>query len=568
MASKSEEDMSCPVCKDIFREPVLLSCSHSFCKACVMNWWTTMTTKECPVCKRRSSKSEPLLNLALKNLCESYLEAKVKKPTEFLCNVHSKEKLRFFCLDDEQPMCHICRDSEEHRKHRFRSIDKLAQEHRKTLEENLEPLKQKWKVSELTKFAFHKTIKHINSQARITEKLIKEQFKKLHQFLEEEEEARVAALKEEMKTKVKRMNEKIEAVSKGIAALANTVRAVEKEMEKEDLPFLQIYKATVERVQNFPLMDDPQLPSGALIDQAKHVGNLSFNIWNKMKDLVSYTPVILDPNTVGTELLLSKDLTSFKRGEEETDLPHNPERYEIFTTCVLASEGFDSGIHIWDVEVGDSRDWGVGVTAESAQRKEDPRSGFLEMRSQSDHYYVWTPPDNFYAIIVQEKLQRIRVKLNWDKGKLSFYDLNTNKRLHTFIHTFTERMFPHMHSFGLAPPGSAQPTYVMMEEDRLAWLTQIDHQMEKESHVKEEERRAFLAEMDRLMEEERNSARQFFPPAAASPSAFTSARHESDVDQEENAPDAAGDVENQENSCREILSGSCEGESGAAFNCI
>uniref|UniRef100_A0A8C8VGE4 RING-type domain-containing protein n=1 Tax=Pelusios castaneus TaxID=367368 RepID=A0A8C8VGE4_9SAUR len=56
VAESLEEELSCPICLDIYKEPVSLSCGHTFCKECIQEVIDTHQQKpwgtySCPICQ-------------------------------------------------------------------------------------------------------------------------------------------------------------------------------------------------------------------------------------------------------------------------------------------------------------------------------------------------------------------------------------------------------------------------------------------------------------------------------------------------------------------------------------
>ncbi|KAL2080933.1 hypothetical protein ACEWY4_022786 [Coilia grayii] len=435
MASRafSEEDLSCPVCYNVYKDPVILTCTHSICTDCLKRFWDTKGSRECPVCRRRCSKIIYPMNLVLKNLCETFRqEGRQREP---LCSLHRSE-LKLFCEDDKQLVCLVCRDSKLHKNHNFSPIDEAALENREELKIKLQPLQKKLDDFKQVKRTCDKTSQQIRVQAQHTERQIKQEFEKLHQFLQDEEAARIAALREEEEQKSQMMKEKIEMLSREIASISDTIRAIEEQLGADDITFLQC------------TLQDPERLSGALINVAKHLGNLKFRVWEKMKDLVQYTPVMLDPNTAHPQLILSEDLTSVRHSGQRQQLPDNPERFDTY--CVLGSEGFNSGTHCWDVEVNDSGYWDLGLVTESTSRSggNSVFSGFWRIINSFGRYRARSPLTAYIPLTVEQKPQRIRVQLDWDRGELSFSNLDNNTHLHTFKHTFTERVSPCFYAVG------------------------------------------------------------------------------------------------------------------------
>ncbi|XP_066507715.1 E3 ubiquitin-protein ligase TRIM35-like [Hoplias malabaricus] len=234
----SEEECTCPVCSQIFREPLLLLCKHNACKTCLHEVWEATESRECPVCKRRSSKEYPPINLHLQKMCQTFSESQTLRSVG-ICSVHNGQ-LTLFCFIDYQPVCVHCQASEIHQNHDCHSIDDTLTDLKNKLKDALEPLEMNLNILKEVKQDYDQTAAYIKTQAQHIERQIKEQFERLHQFLRDEETASIAALKEEEKQKSDMIKKRIEEMTGEISILTDTIRSIQKEMEAEDISFLQL----------------------------------------------------------------------------------------------------------------------------------------------------------------------------------------------------------------------------------------------------------------------------------------------------------------------------------------
>lgn len=177
---------------------------------------------------------------------------------------------------------------------------------------------------------------------------------------------------------------------------------------------------------------------------------------------VSLGPVILDPNTAHMSFTLSDDLTSvtFDETQDMTHLPDNPERFEK-SVCVLGSEGYDSGSHCWDVEVGDRSLWEVGITTES-----NPKNGGLFYNGvwsveNNCGFYTCSPARPKSPFSAEGGLERIRIQLDWDRGEVSFSDPLNDMEIKSFNHTFTEKVYPFFWSRRQGSPVQILPMTIL-----------------------------------------------------------------------------------------------------------
>uniref|UniRef100_A0A1B8Y8C2 B30.2/SPRY domain-containing protein n=1 Tax=Xenopus tropicalis TaxID=8364 RepID=A0A1B8Y8C2_XENTR len=155
------------------------------------------------------------------------------------------------------------------------------------------------------------------------------------------------------------------------------------------------------------------------------------------------TDLVLDINTAHNHVSVSGDRKSASYSLTELHYPQSPERFHDYAQA-LSSRSFPSGRHYWEVEVSESGNWRVGAAYPSIERGGD-QSGIGEnnkswcLRRGNNNRYSVRHDNKRTQLPHTPSCRRIRIWLDYEAGRLSFYELSEPIRhLHTFTASFTE----------------------------------------------------------------------------------------------------------------------------------
>nr|XP_056701714.1 E3 ubiquitin-protein ligase TRIM7-like [Euleptes europaea] len=438
------EEATCSICLDFFSDPVSIAqCGHSFCRDCLTRSWGESGAEAscCPQCRGTTQKKKLWPNQQLANFVEIAKKFTLQAGTEAdveggggkwgVCEKH-QEPLRFFCREEDAPVCIFCGRSKEHKDHEVIPLEEASQANRaivaarrgRVCQKHQEPLKlfckddkaliclvcdrskehrnhetlpleeasQEYKDQfsswmEILKKERERILAYKADVVKESQELLEQttgekegtvaNFKQLHKFLEEQEKLLLAQMEEGEKEVAKKRDQHLAKVSGELSSLESLIREMEEKCQQPACELLQDVRSTLQRYEEKETFENPvtfPLTLKWRIWDFSDINHLLEGVMKQMKDTLDSglqqqkANVTLDSNTAHPSLILHDDRKSVKPGEQAKALLKNPERFDRYR-AVLGQEGFTGGRHFWEVLVGSEEGWSLGVARKSMRRK-------------------------------------------------------------------------------------------------------------------------------------------------------------------------------------------------------
>ncbi|XP_042200829.1 nuclear factor 7, brain-like [Callorhinchus milii] len=247
MASRHQslnEDLNCPLCLEIFTDPVTLDCGHSFCRSCIActQSWEKKERNACPECRTVFSKRTMRCNWVLARMVQKVRQLNLApKETErrLYCEEH-QEELKLFCETDKKLMCVVCRDAREHRHHSFKPIVEAVQIYKDEMNSSLASLTQRKTAALEAEVKQKQKISQVKEQVDSQQNHITAEFAKMHQSLTDREQCVIRELRQREEEILQPMKKSLGEIQGKLASIQQKIAELQKQMETDALTFLQV----------------------------------------------------------------------------------------------------------------------------------------------------------------------------------------------------------------------------------------------------------------------------------------------------------------------------------------
>ncbi|XP_052451599.1 tripartite motif-containing protein 16-like [Carassius gibelio] len=312
----SQDELSCPVCLDLLKDPVTIHCGHSYCKICITDCWdqedqtrvyscpqcrqtfsprpalarNTMLAElveklkktrlsddcyagagdvQCDVCTGRKHKAVKSCLMCLNSYCLNHLEQheslfKGKRHSlteatgrlqEMICQKHEK-LLEVFCRTDQKCICMLCM-IDGHKNHDTVSAAAQRTEKQKQLKETQKTLQQRIQQREKDLQQLRETVESHKRSAQTAVEDSERIFTELIRSIERSRSELIRLIRDQEKTAVSRAEERLEKLEQEINDLRRRDTELEQLSHTQDhIQFLQSFQSLSSPPESTDVNDD------------------------------------------------------------------------------------------------------------------------------------------------------------------------------------------------------------------------------------------------------------------------------------------------------------------------
>ncbi|KAM9836965.1 E3 ubiquitin-protein ligase TRIM39 [Aulostomus maculatus] len=401
--------------------------------------------------------------VCLTSYCEEHLKSHAARFTKHklmepvanmedrMCPKHER-LLELFCKKDQTCVCVLCTET-DHRAHYTVPVEREWTEKKAQLKRTEIDVQQmiQERVKKVEEIKQSVELNKASTQQEIEDSM--QVFSELVRSIQRTQADLVLTIEEKQKQTERWAQNLVSELEEEINELKRRYMDLENMARTDHIHFLKNFPAlsTTPPVKNWSETRVPTDICVGLIRRAvtrleATINEMTENLADsEIKKILKYSEdVTLDPDTANPWLQLSQDRRQVRHLGAWQDLPDHPERFDT-VVIVLGREGFTSGRHYWEVQVGEKDDWYLGLARSSVNRKGrisvSTTQGYwaLAMKKGQGYRVSTSPP---LLLTLDPKPKRVGVYVDYEEGQISFYDVRARTHIYTFKDKFTEKILP------------------------------------------------------------------------------------------------------------------------------
>ncbi|XP_038673153.1 E3 ubiquitin-protein ligase TRIM39-like isoform X2 [Scyliorhinus canicula] len=494
-----KEELTCSICLQVYTDPVILKCNHSFCQACIENLWKDTCTGfySCPECQESFKVMALEKNFQLASIVRKYMcrvKSQIVVPCSYctvqkfpavktclkcevsMCSVHlaphqenvafkshlltdpiadiaagkcteHQERLKLYCKDHAVCLCSLCVIVGAHKNHNLIGVSEAVKGLKNHLENQQSMIRVNIiNVQENLEVLQNNQNSTLEMMCKVT-RSIQEKYKIRREQLDNEEFLALQHLTREQSRIAMVIHDRI-------LTLQNKVKEYEKALSDlahipmiDDILFIQKLHAIAPRMNKAAQI----LHNSTLKEMTKFPMEQTRELRDRGEMIKLYgQSLTLDPDTAHPSLILLNNNSIALASSDLQLYPESPHRFND-KHQVLCSVGVSYGRCYWEVETSKEVGWKVGVCYRSISRKGRSnecslgknekswcvQSGIFSSLALHNHFKTKLPNFRVYPALVG-------VFVDFECGMISFYAVSddTLTHLHTFEQTFSEPLYP------------------------------------------------------------------------------------------------------------------------------